>query len=46
MYVHREHYPKQFSLSLQLYNIPVREDDVTESREGQRDLRNSLLKSS
>ena len=36
MYLHREYYPKQCSLSPQLYNIPLREDDVTESREGQR----------
>lgn len=36
MYLHREYYPKQYTLSPQLYNIPFHEDDVTESHEGQR----------
>lgn len=46
MHVHREYYPKQYSLSSQLYNILLHEDDVSESKEGQRNLRNSFLRSS
>ena len=36
MYLHREYYPKQYSLSPQLHNISPCEDDVTEPQEGQR----------
>lgn len=36
MDVHREHYPKQFSLSPQLYNVPIHEDDVRVQRRSKR----------